>query len=135
MQSVKYPNVFALGDVGNSPNAKTGASACKQAPVVAANLMAVMRGREPEEQYDGYVACPVVTGYGKMLLCEFDYSGKPKPTLPYLNTCKERYDMWLLKKYGLPWVYWNIALRGRPVPFLGAVRPPVLPAVEVITQH
>lgn len=134
MQSPDYPNVFALGDAGNTPNAKTGASACKQAPVVAANLMAVMRDREPQAQYDGYVACPIVTAYGKMLLCEFDYSKTPKPTLPFINTCKERYDMWLLKKYGLPWMYWNIALRGRTVPFLGAVTPPALSAAEAVAQ-
>jgi len=134
MRSVDYPNVFALGDVGNTPNAKTGASACKQAPVVAANLLAVMRGREPEMRYDGYVACPIVTGYGKMLLCEFDYTKNPTPTLPFINTFKERYDMWLLKKYGLPWMYWNIALRGRTVPFLGAVTPPLEPAREALAQ-
>jgi sulfide:quinone oxidoreductase len=134
MRNPDYPNVFALGDVGNTPNAKTGASACKQAPVVAANLLSVMQGREPAAQYDGYVACPIVTSYHKMLLCEFDYSRKPKPTVPVINTCKERYDMWLLKKYGLPWVYWNIALRGRTVPFLGAVRPQALPASVAVTR-
>ena len=134
MRSVNYPNVFALGDVAGTPNAKTGASACKQAPVVAANLLALMRGREPAARYDGYVACPIVTGYGKMLLCEFDYTKNPTPTLPFIDTCKERYDMWLLKKYGLPWMYWNIALRGRTVPFLGAIRPAVELAREVYAQ-
>ena len=33
-------NVFALGDVGNTPNAKTAAAARKQAPVVAHNVLA-----------------------------------------------------------------------------------------------
>ena len=135
MQSVDYPNIFALGDVGNTPNAKTGASACKQAPVVAANLLAVMRGREPRTRYDGYVACPIVTSYSKMLLCEFDYTKKPTPTIPLINTCKERHDMWLLKAYGLPLMYWNIALRGRTIPFLGAVRPAaVVGAREALAQ-
>ena len=27
--------------------------------------------------------------------------------------------MWLLKRYGLPWLYWNVLLRGRTMPFLG----------------
>ena len=26
---------------------------------------------------------------------------------------KPRYDMWLLKRYGLPALYWNIMLKGR----------------------
>ncbi len=113
-----YQNVFALGDVANTPNAKTGASACKQAPAVAANLLSVIGGKEPRASYDGYVACPIVTAYGRMLLCEFDYGGKPTPTIPFINTIKERRDMWLLKRYGLPWLYWNMMLTGRSVPFL-----------------
>ena len=125
LRSAKYPNVFALGDVAGTPNAKTGASACKQAPVVAVNLLAALQAKEAAAQYDGYVACPIITGYGKMLLCEFDYTKNPTPTIPFINTCKERYDMWLLKKHGLPWIYWNVGLRGRTIPFLKAVRPEV----------
>ena len=119
LQHVNYANVFAVGDVAGTPNAKTGAAASRQAPVAAANLLSVMQGREPLAQYDGYIACPIVTGYGRMLLCELDYSGKPSPRIPWINTFKERYDMWLLKRYGLPWLYWNVLLRGRKAPFLG----------------
>ena len=118
LQHVKYPNVFALGDVASTPNAKTGAAVAHQAPVATANLLAVLRGKEPVAQYDGYIACPIVTAYGRMLLCELDYSGKPAPRLPAINTFKERYDMWLLKRYGLPWLYWNVLLRGKKTPFL-----------------
>jgi sulfide:quinone oxidoreductase len=35
------------------------------------------------------------------------------PSIPLINTMKERYDMWLFKKYGLPWFYWNLMLKGR----------------------
>jgi sulfide:quinone oxidoreductase len=118
MRNPDYPNVFAIGDAAGTPNSKTGASACKQAPVVAANVLASIRGMEPAARYDGYVACPIITGYGRMLLCEFDYSGTPTPTIPLIDTFKERYDMWLLKKYGLPWLYWNLIVRGRTVPFI-----------------
>lgn len=118
LQHVNYPNVFALGDVAGTPNAKTGAAVAHQAPVAAANLLAVLRGKEPVTQYDGYIACPIVTGYGRMLLCELDYSGKPAPRIPAIDTFKERYDMWLLKRYGLPWLYWNFLLPGRKTPFL-----------------
>jgi sulfide:quinone oxidoreductase len=120
LQHKRYSNIFALGDVANTPNAKTGAAAIKQAPVLVNNLLSVMRGRVPAARYEGYVACPITTAYGKLLLCEFDYSGKPTPTLPFVDTIAERYDTWLLKRYGLPWLYWNVMLRGRDVPFLGA---------------
>ncbi len=120
LQHKRYPNVFAVGDVASSPNAKTGAAALKQAPVVVSNLLAVMRGALPIAKYNGYVACPITTAYGKLLLCEFDYTLKPTPTIPFINTVAERYDTWLLKRYGLPWLYWHLMLRGRDVPFLGA---------------
>ena len=118
LQHPDYPNVFALGDVAGTPNAKTGAAASRHARVVASNLLAILKGQEPAAQYDGYIACPVVTGYGRMLLCELDYSGRPAPAIPIINTFRERYDMWLLKKYGLPWLYWNVLLRGGTIPFM-----------------
>lgn len=116
LRHLRYPEVFALGDVAGTPNAKTGAAAWRQAIVVAENVVARLRGQEVIAQYGGYVACPIVTAYGKMLLCEFDYSGRPTPTLTMLNTFRERRDMWYLKRYGLPWFYWNLAMRGRTLP-------------------
>ena len=51
---------------------------------------------------------------GKMLLAEFDYENKPQPSFPF-NTAKERYSMWLLKKYLLPWLYWNKMMKGSQI--------------------
>jgi sulfide:quinone oxidoreductase len=112
MRHTRYPNVFSLGDAGSSPNSKTGAAIRKQAPVVAENLTAVMEGREPTAGYGGYASCPLTTARRKMLLAEFDYTMKPAPSIPVINTLKERTDMWYLKRYGLPFMYWNLMLRG-----------------------
>jgi sulfide:quinone oxidoreductase len=109
----EYPEVFALGDASDLPTSRTGAAIRKQAPVLVENLLAVMEGRTPEAKYDGYASCPLTTGYGKLLLAEFDYEGKPTPSLPLIDTLQERRDMWLLKKYGLPQLYWKLMLRGR----------------------
>jgi sulfide:quinone oxidoreductase len=113
MRHTRYPNVFSLGDAGSSPNSKTGAAVRKQVPVVVENLKAVMAGKQPPASYDGYASCPLTTARNRMLLAEFDYTMKPHPTIPLINTQKERYDMWLLKRYGLPWMYWNLILKGR----------------------
>lgn len=102
----RFANVFALGDVANVPTSKTGAAIRKQAPVVVANLAG------GERRYDGYTSCPLVTARHKMLLAEFDYDLKPTPTIPFIDTTKERYDMWLLKRYGLPALYWHGMLKG-----------------------
>ena len=112
LQHVRYANVFSLGDASGSPNSKTGAAVRKQAPVVVANLLAVLEGRTPSEHYHGYSSCPLTVGGNKMLLAEFDYTNRPTPTIPLINTLKPRHDMWLLKKYGLPFIYWNLMLKG-----------------------
>lgn len=109
---VEYPNIFSLGDAGSTPNSKTGAAIRKQAPVVVANLLASMQGMPLTASYDGYASCPLTTARNRMLLAEFDYTMKPHPTIPLINTQKERYDMWLLKRYGLPFLYWNMLLKG-----------------------
>ncbi|HVB52174.1 MAG TPA: FAD/NAD(P)-binding oxidoreductase [Acidimicrobiales bacterium] len=111
-EHVRYPNVFALGDAGSTPNSKTAAAIRKQAPVVVANLRAAMKSKELPARYDGYSSCPLTTSRHRMLLAEFDYTMKPHPTFPLINTQKERYDMWLLKRYGLSFMYWHFMTKG-----------------------
>jgi sulfide:quinone oxidoreductase len=48
-----------------------------------------------------------------MLVAEFDHGLKRTPTFPLISTLKPRYDMWLLKRYGQPALYWNVMLKGR----------------------
>jgi sulfide:quinone oxidoreductase len=112
LQHRRYADVFALGDASGAPNAKTGAAVRKQAPVVTANVRAVLDGRPLTERYDGYSSCPIVTGYGKLVLAEFDYSGRPHPTIPFIDTARERTDLYYLKRYGLPLLYWYGMLKG-----------------------
>ncbi|WP_067792327.1 NAD(P)/FAD-dependent oxidoreductase [Actinomadura formosensis] len=109
----RYPNIHALGDVANLPTSKTGAAVRKQAPVVVRNLIAGMTGHSPTGGYDGYTSCPLVTARDKMLLAEFDYDLALAPSIPFINLKKERRDMWYLKRYGLPALYWHGMLRGR----------------------
>lgn len=108
----RYPTVFAIGDAAGLPTSKTGAAIRKQAPVLMTNLLEAMAGRPLTAAYDGYSSCPVVTGYGRMMLAEFDYDGKPKESFPF-DQSKERYSMWLLKTQVLPRLYWHGMLRGR----------------------
>ncbi len=114
LQHNVYPNVFSLGDASSAPNAKTGAAVRKQAPVVVDNLMQVLKGGEISEPklYDGYSSCPLVTGFGKLVLAEFDFDNRPLPSFPF-DTTRERYSMYALKLYVLPQMYWNGMLRGR----------------------
>lgn len=107
-----WPNVFTLGDAANLPTSKTGAAIRKQSPVVAANLLAAMHGGGTRS-YDGYTSCPLVTSRNKLLLAEFNYELERTPSLPFIDTLKPRRDMYLLKRYGLPALYWQGMLKGR----------------------
>ena len=108
----QFPNVFALGDCSSLPTSKTGAAIRKQAPVTVANIAAFLKGEEPGKAYDGYTSCPLVTGYGSLILAEFDYDSMPMESFPF-DQAKERYSMYALKAYGLPGMYWHGMLRGR----------------------
>lgn len=116
LQHNRFPNVYGLGDVTALPTAKTGAAIRKQAPVVVSQILSVIGEKSEKKLYNGYSSCPLVTGYGKMLLAEFKY-GNERDSDPFLSkimdTTKEQWSMWLLKKYGLPFLYWNRMMKGK----------------------
>lgn len=112
LQHTRFPNVFSLGDCSSLPTSRTGAAVRKQAPVLVENLRAHRDKRALAAKYDGYASCPLVTGYGKLILAEFDYEGNPQESFPF-DQSQERYSMYALKAYALPEAYWNGMLRGR----------------------
>ncbi|AVI46257.1 FAD/NAD(P)-binding oxidoreductase [Bacillus licheniformis] len=111
LQHKKFANVFGIGDCANLPTSKTGAAIRKQAPVVVRNLMSLIKGSSLDAKYDGYTSCPLVTGYNKLVLAEFDYHKVPQETFPF-DQSKERFSMYLLKRRLLPIMYWNGMLKG-----------------------
>ena len=131
LQHKKYANIFALGDCANLPTSKTAAAAATQTKIVFFNAMNALTGfpmpykvRRIQcnhwfffdfllsilSQYDGYTSCPLITGYKKCILAEFDYALEPKETFP-INQGKERYSMYILKKNLMPWLYWGFHTR------------------------
>lgn len=112
LQHSRYPNVFGIGDCSNLPTSKTGAAIRKQAPVVTSNLLAAIAKQPLKATYDGYTSCPLVTGIGKLVLAEFNYKKVPEETFP-VDQSKERWSMWILKRYLLPILYWHGMLKGR----------------------
>jgi sulfide:quinone oxidoreductase len=113
LQHSRYSNIFGLGDCTTTPNSKTGAAIRKQAPVLVANLVAARASKPATKSYDGYASCPLITGVNKCVMAEFNYELKRTPTFPVLDMTKERYDMYMVKKHGLPVLYWNFMLKGR----------------------
>lgn len=121
LQHKKFPNIFGLGDVAALPTAKTGAAIRKQAPVVVDNILKLIKGKTADNKsYQGYSSCPLVTGYGKMVLAEFNYKNEftPDPKLKMMligDSSKEHWRLWLLKKYMLPYLYWHKMMKGEDV--------------------
>lgn len=102
LQHIKYPNIFALGDIADVPMGKTSGSVKEQYKIVVNNIISMMQGKESaiktNPQYDGYTVCPLVTNIGTVMFAEFNWTNKPTPTMP-LDPTKERYIWWLLKFY------------------------------------
>ncbi|MCB9189391.1 MAG: NAD(P)/FAD-dependent oxidoreductase [Flavobacteriales bacterium] len=118
LQHKKYPNIFGIGDAAALPTAKTGAAIRKQVPVVVENITRLIKSQAlSDKKYNGYSSCPLVTGYGKMVLAEFDYDSNftPDPKLKQMlikDSSKEHWRLWILKKFILPRLYWNKMLKG-----------------------
>lgn len=114
LQHNKYENIFALGDCSSLPTSKTAAAVAEQGGIVKANLAHLLDGEDKSffAKYDGYTSCPLVTGYGRLILAEFDYNLEPKETFPF-DQGKESAMLYKLKADIMPALYWRglIAVR------------------------
>lgn len=113
MRHVRYPEVFAVGDVAGVPKGKTAASVKWQVPVAVDHLAATIAGRESTETYNGYTSCPLITRIGRAMLIEFDYDNNLVPSFPgVIAPLEELWTSWLMKEIALKPTY-NAMLRGR----------------------
>ncbi|NHB75972.1 NAD(P)/FAD-dependent oxidoreductase [Rhodobacter calidifons] len=113
MRHLRYPEIFALGDVAGVPKGKTAASVKWQVPVVEDHLVAALQGKEGTEVYDGYTSCPLITRVGRAMLIEFDYNNNLVPSFPgVIAPLEELWISWLMKEVALKATY-NAMLRGK----------------------
>lgn len=85
LQVSRHPHIWALGDTADLAVLKAGSAAHFQAPVVAAGVLAALRGTAPDPkhaEYGGHVFSFMETGYGKAALFDFDYRRSPHPGEP-----------------------------------------------------
>ncbi|MDR0776564.1 MAG: NAD(P)/FAD-dependent oxidoreductase [Azonexus sp.] len=113
LRHLRYPQIFALGDVAGVPKGKTAASVKWQVPVVEDHLVATIEGREGTETYDGYTSCPLITRVGQAMLVEFDYHNDLVPSFPgVIAPLEELWISWLMKEVALKATY-SAMLRGK----------------------
>jgi sulfide:quinone oxidoreductase len=79
----RFPGVYAVGDVTTAGVPKAGVFAEGAARVVAASLIASIRGGEPPAPYDGIGICYIEFGGGRVGRVEVDFLSGPKPTGTY----------------------------------------------------
>lgn len=124
LQSLAAPEVFAVGDATNVPASKAGSVAHFEAELLAPNIARFLRGEPLEPTFDGHANCFIETGHDKALLIDFNYDVEPLPgRFPFpvgpLSLLKES-RLNHLGKLAFRWVYWNLLLPGRDIPFVGA---------------
>ncbi|MEN8739012.1 MAG: FAD/NAD(P)-binding oxidoreductase [Phaeobacter gallaeciensis] len=113
LRHLRYPEIWALGDVAGVPKGKTAASVKWQVPVVEDGLVAAITGIDPTETYNGYTSCPMITQIGRAMLVEFDYNDNLVPSFPgIIAPLEELWISWLMKEVALKATY-NAMLRGR----------------------
>ncbi len=76
----RYPGVYAIGDVTSVGTAKAGVFAEGAARVVAASLIAKMKGGEAPLPYAGAGICYVEFGAGRIGRIDVDFLSGPSPT-------------------------------------------------------
>jgi sulfide:quinone oxidoreductase len=119
--STAHENVFALGDASNIPASKAGSVAHFSVEIFTENFLEHVAGRPMTHQFDGHANCFVESGHGKGLLIDFNYETEPLPGRypvpvvgPFALLQESRANH--LGKLGFRWAYWNLLLRGRPMP-------------------
>ncbi|KAL7411478.1 FAD/NAD-P-binding domain-containing protein [Mrakia frigida] len=116
LQHTEFPNVFAIGDASSLPTSKTAAAVTGQTPVLVHNLHQLMEsGRVGHAAYDGYTSCPLLTGYGELMLAEFKYGLVPQETFAKFgfDQAKPNRAFYHLTKDLFPFVYFEFMTKGR----------------------
>jgi sulfide:quinone oxidoreductase len=125
LRSVKYENIFVIGDASNVPTSKAGSVAHFQSEVLAENVLRAIEGRLLEPGFDGHSNCFVETGRRRAILIDFNYETEPLPgrfpfpvigPMPLLKPSRLNH----IGKLAFRWIYWNMLLKARPIPFVPA---------------
>ncbi len=125
LQTTVKDNIFAIGDATNIPASKAGSVAHFEAEILTENIMRYIKGETLNETFDGHANCFIETGHGKALLIDFNYTQEPVtgvfplPNVGPLSLLKESH-MNHMGKLAFKWIYWNMLIKGRHIPFVSS---------------
>jgi len=119
LQSLKYPDIFILGDATNVPTSKAGSVAHFESEALTENLLRHIAGQPLVEDFDGHSNCFIESGDGKALLIDFNYDIEPhEGGFPFAfgpMRLLEESRLNHLGKLAFRHVYWQILMKGRPL--------------------
>ncbi|MEQ8713153.1 MAG: FAD/NAD(P)-binding oxidoreductase [Cyclobacteriaceae bacterium] len=123
LQSEAHDNIFVIGDATNVPASKAGSVAHFESEILTENILSYINGKPLTESFDGHANCFIETGNGKAMLIDFNYDQEPvEGVFPFegigpMKLLEEnRMNHW--GKLAFRWVYWNMLMKGRKVPFI-----------------
>jgi sulfide:quinone oxidoreductase len=123
LQHKEHTNIFVVGDATDVPASKAGSVAHFEAEILTENILRYIQGQPLQGDFDGHSNCFVETGNGKAMLLDFNYTQEPvEGTFPIpgvgpLSLLKES-RMNHLGKHAFKWIYWNMLLKGIPIPLV-----------------
>ncbi len=120
--SKAHDNIFAIGDASDIPTSKAGSVAHFSVELFEDNFVNHAHGRPMTRPFDGHANCFIASGHGKGLLIDFNYDTEPLPgkyPLPGLGpfTLLRESEANYWGKMLFRWVYWNLLLPGKQLPF------------------
>jgi sulfide:quinone oxidoreductase len=125
LRSKRHENVFVIGDTTDLPSSKAGSVAHFQSELLAENVLRAIKNEPLAAEYDGHSNCFIETGGRKAILIDFNYEVEPLPgrfpfpvigPMPLLKPSRLNH----LGKLAFRWIYWNMLLKGRKIPFIPA---------------
>jgi len=124
LQSKQHQNIFVIGDATDLPSSKAGSVAHFESEVLAENIVHYIKGEPLDSQFDGHANCFIESGYHKAFLLDFNYDLQPVPgkyPLPFIGpfSLLRETHMNDLGKLAFKWIYWNLLLKGVPMPGVG----------------
>ncbi len=125
LQSKSHENIFVIGDATDLPSSKAGSVAHFQAECLTGNLLKFIRNQNLENGFDGHANCFIESGFNRGILIDFNYEVEPVegsfpfPVIGPFRLLKET-RLNHLGKLAFKWIYWNILLKGHPIPGITA---------------
>ena len=123
LQSKVKENIFVIGDATDAPASKAGSVAHFEADILIENILDYINDKPLSHSFDGHANCFIESGNGKGLLIDFNYEQEPVEgtfPIPGIGPLSLLKETWFnhLGKMAFKWVYWNMLLPARKIPFV-----------------